>query len=220
MATVCSRHFCSLGSEAGASRRTAPKGQHEAQAVGRGRWGPAGCFGLVELGLFAEDLERPQEGEDTAGEVRLGRRVGPGQGRMEPQIPLLIFANGVPSLVPLAGAAVAQVTHWHPGPCAPRHQAYGPTGAWPWLTSGQSTCHTEDRGRGVNRCGCADGLPFQSSVGNSAHSLGTRRASPPYGCVCGAEGLTRGQRRGRSPGRGRESRHCGPAGAGRGQSSG
>lgn len=104
---MCSRHLCSLGSEAGASRRTAPKGQHEAQAVGRGRWGPAGCFGPVELGLFAEDLERPQEGEDTAGEVRLGRRVGPGQGRMEPQIPLLIFANGVPSLVPLAGAAVA-----------------------------------------------------------------------------------------------------------------
>lgn len=114
----------------------------------------------------------------------------------------------------------AQATHWHPGPCVSRHQAYGPTGAWPWPTSGQSTCRTEDRGRGAPRYGFAGGLPFPSSAGSSAHSPGTGRASRRYGCARGAEGLRHGQKHGHSLGRGRGSRRCGSADAGRGQSSG
>lgn len=137
-----------------------------------------------------------------------------------PEISLDSAGSPQVGLGPLGQEQGTQATYWHPGPCVPRHQACGPTGAWPWLTSGQSTCHTEDRGRGVPHCGYAGGLPFQSSVGSSAHSLGKGRASRLYGCAHGAEGLRHEQRHGHNLGRGRGSRHCGPADAGRGQSSG
>lgn len=121
---------------------------------------------------------------------------------------------------PLGQRPGAQAAHLHPRPCAPPPLDDGPTGAWPWLTSGQSTCHTEDRRRGARRCGCAGGRPSPSSAGSSARSLGTGRASRRCGCARGAGGRRHGQRHGHSAGRGRGSPRCEPAGAGRGRSSG
>lgn len=75
VATVCSRHLCNLGDEAGASRRAdVSQRQHAGgmrtalQAVGRGRWEPVGCSGQVEFRLFAEGLATVGEGRRRAEE--------------------------------------------------------------------------------------------------------------------------------------------------------
>lgn len=121
---------------------------------------------------------------------------------------------------PLCQGSGSQATHWDPGPCGPLPQADGPTGAWPWLTSGRSICRTEGRDRDVPHCASAGAPPFQSSAGSSVHNPGTCRASLLCGCARGAAGRRRGQRHGHSPRRGRGSRRCGPAGVGRGPSFG
>lgn len=109
VATVCSQNVCGLGSKAAplarddVNERLHPGGSERCgpHAVGRGHFRPRGCSGQVELGLIAEDLDRPQEGRLC----QVGRVWA--EERREPPSPLLISTAGAPHLAPVARGGLA-----------------------------------------------------------------------------------------------------------------